>query len=279
MLKNIQLVLILCLTFSVSTLSANSFLKPEETSNKKPEVLTDVGVTEHLGQNIDLNLEFKDHNGETVQLGKYFKGKPVMLALIYYNCPSLCNFQLNGVTDTMKEMKWSAGKEYEAVFISFEPKETPELAKKKRDSYLELYGREGAKDSFHFLTGSQENITKIASQVGFGYKWVEEQKEYAHAAATYILSPGGKITRYLYGIAFTAATLRLSLVEAAEGKVGSIADQLLLYCFKYDPSRRGYAFYAFNIMRAGAGVTVIILAAFLIPFWIRQRKVKQKENA
>lgn len=250
------------------------------TENEMEKLREGVGIVEHLGESVDLNLEFKNEKGETLPLSTYFQsGKPVLMAMIYFNCPSLCNFQLNGVTETLKELEWTTGEKFEFVVVSIEPKETPEMAIKKKKAYLDLYSREAGAKGWHFLTGKAENITKLAKQVGFQYKWVESRKEYAHTAASYVITPKGQISRYLYGIAFTAKTLRLSLVEASEGKIGTAVDRFLLYCFRYDPEKRGYAFYAFNIMRAGAGVAVVLIAIFLIPFWIRQRKQQLKEKA
>lgn len=248
--------------------------------NEMQELREGVGIEEKLGQDIDLDLNFVNEKGESVGLRDYFaKSKPVMLALIYYNCPSLCNFQLNGIVDTLKELEWTTGQQFEFVVVSIEPTEGPELAAQKKQAYLELYQRPEAAKGWHFLTGSAEAIAKLADQVGFRYKWVESRKEYAHTAATYILTPEGKISRYLYGIGFSASTLRLSLVEASDGKVGSAVDKFLLYCFRYDPEKRGYAFYAFNVMRAGAATAVLVLLAFLVPFWLRQRKQGVKENS
>tara|TARA_Y100000780_G_scaffold232544_1_gene265508 strand:- start:4155 stop:4982 length:828 start_codon:yes stop_codon:yes gene_type:complete len=263
--------------FSVSSFAGieNQFKK-----NEMDELRDGVGIDEKLGDKIDLNLKFKNEQGEEVSLGSYFQsGKPVMLALVYFNCPSLCNFQLNGIVETLKKLEWTTGNEFEFVIASIEPTETPDLAKSKKESYMTVYDRKEGAKGWHFLTGSQESITALADQVGFRYKWVESRNEYAHTAATYVLTPEGKISRYLYGIGFTPKTLRLSLVEASNNKIGNAVDRFLLYCFRYDPEKRGYAFYAFNIMRAGAAVSVVALLAFLVPFWIRQRKQRLKENS
>lgn len=263
--------------FSVSSFAGieNQFKK-----NEMDELRDGVGIDEKLGDKIDLNLKFKNEQGEEVSLGSYFQsGKPVMLALVYFNCPSLCNFQLNGIVETLKKLEWTTGNQFEFVIASIEPTETPDLAKSKKESYMTVYDRKEGAKGWHFLTGSQESITALADQVGFRYKWVESRNEYAHTAATYVLTPEGKISRYLYGIGFTPKTLRLSLVEASNNKIGNAVDRFLLYCFRYDPEKRGYAFYAFNIMRAGAAVSVVALLAFLVPFWIRQRKQRLKENS
>lgn len=263
--------------FSVSSFAGieNQFKK-----NEMDELRDGVGIDEKLGDKIDLNLKFKNEQGEEISLGSYFQsGKPVMLALVYFNCPSLCNFQLNGIVETLKKLEWTTGNQFEFVIASIEPTETPDLAKSKKESYMTVYDRKEGAKGWHFLTGSQESITALADQVGFRYKWVESRNEYAHTAATYVLTPEGKISRYLYGIGFTPKTLRLSLVEASNNKIGNAVDRFLLYCFRYDPEKRGYAFYAFNIMRAGAAVSVVALLAFLVPFWIRQRKQRLKENS
>lgn len=276
MIHSISL-LILSLLLSTPNLRADSFLEPEKVENKVDKSLEGVGVVEQLGKNVDLNLEFKNEAGETVNLGKYFSTKkPVLLSMIYYTCPSLCNFQLNGLTEVMKQLEWLPGKEYEVVQVSIEPKETPELAQQKKNAYVDLFGKPEVAKGWHFLTGSQENITALAKQVGFQYKWVEETKEYAHSAASYVITPEGKISRYLYGIGFAPKTLRLSLVEASNGTIGTTLDQFILFCFQYDPKKRGYALYAFNIMRAAAGITVLLLGAFLFVFYRRQ-KFKLKE--
>lgn len=263
--------------FSVSSFAGieNQFKK-----NEMDELRDGVGIDEKLGDKIDLNLKFKNEQGEEISLGSYFQsGKPVMLALVYFNCPSLCNFQLNGIVETLKKLEWTTGNQFEFVIASIEPTETPDLAKSKKESYMTVYDRKEGAKGWHFLTGSQESITALADQVGFRYKLVESRNEYAHTAATYVLTPEGKISRYLYGIGFTPKTLRLSLVEASNNKIGNAVDRFLLYCFRYDPEKRGYAFYAFNIMRAGAAVSVVALLAFLVPFWIRQRKQRLKENS
>lgn len=255
------------------TIAQESFLE-KGSSNKTRQELKDVGIDEHLGDTLDLTTTFRNEKGEEVALSTYFDGKrPVLLTLIYYSCPSLCNFHLNGLTDVFKAMpKWAVGNEFDVVAISINPRETPEVAKAKKASYIKAYGKPEAAKGWHFLTGSQESITKIAEQIGFKYKWVEETQEYAHSAAAYVVSPSGMISRYLYGIGFAPKTLRLSLVEAADGKIGDVLDRFILYCFQYDADKKTYAFYAYNVMRAGAGISAILLFIFLGSFWMRQRK-------
>ncbi len=243
-------------------------------SDVPPELAT-IGITEHLGERLDLSLEFKNEKDEKVTLGKYINGKkPTMLSLVYYSCPHLCNFHLNGVTKGLQSVKWSLGQEFEMLVVSIDPKEDSSLAAAKKKNYLKLYNRKGAERGWHFLTGSQEQISALAKMVGFKYRWDKETKQWAHSSAVVLLTPEGVISRYLYGIEFDQKNLTIGLLEAAKGKLGDVIDRLILYCFQYDPERKTYAFYAYNIMRAGMGLMALAMAFFLIPFWIRQRREK-----
>ncbi|HEX4924720.1 MAG TPA: SCO family protein [Bdellovibrionales bacterium] len=245
---------------------------PGVPADKMPDKLKGIGITERLGEKIDKTLTFKDEAGKDVQLSQYFVGdKPVFLSIVYYGCPNLCNYYLNGVFDVLKTSEWKAGKEFTFVVVSMDPTETPELAQAKKETYQKEYPGLG---EWHFLTGKEENIKTLASQVGFGYRWDDETEQYAHSAAAFILTPAGEISRYLYGILFDKTTLRLSLVEASKSKIGTIIDKVILFCFRFDPHAKKYSFYAYNIMRASAGATVVLLGLFLIPFWRRQRRVQ-----
>lgn len=268
------LFLILSFVFvNVNAFANDSFLEPDQVANKNRPEVENLDIEEHLGEDLDLNLMFTNEEGQSVPLSTYFnKGKPVLLNLVYFECPSLCNFHLNGLTEVFKTLDWSIGEKYDVVTISFEAKEGHELAKSKKESYVKAYGRVSAKESWHFLTGSEASIQKIAQQVGFKFRWNEEQKEWAHPAAAYIITPEGKISRYLYGIGFDSKTLKLSLLEAANGKIGTIVDRFMMFCYKYDPNKKSYGFYAFNLMRVAAGLTVIILFITMGSFWIRQRR-------
>lgn len=242
-------------------------------SNETPKALEEVGITPNQGGKIDLDLEFRDHNGELVRLRDYTQaGKPILLSLAYYACPSLCNFHLNGLNDTLKRLEKPLGDEFNLVVVSFDPKEKPDLAKAKRESYIQAYGRPEGEKGWHFLTGDAAAIGSLTKSVGFEYRWDEEQQQYAHASAAIAISPDGTISRYLYGITFDPKTLRLSMVEASQGKVGGLVEKLILYCFHFDPKENKYTVAAFNIMRAGAVLVVLVIAAFLLPFWIRSRR-------
>ncbi len=246
-----------------------------------PKQLENVGVTEHLGDQLPLDLEFVDENGRTVQLGDYFEGqRPVILSLNYYRCPMLCGLQLNGLADGMGQLDWTPGDQFDVVTVSIDPSETPQLAKLKKQGYLKKMGRPAAAAGWHFLTGHQASIHRLAEAVGFRYSYDAEQGQFAHAAAAYVCTPKGKLARYLYGIDYPAKTLRLALLEGSEGKIGSPIDQLILYCYCYNPSSRTYTPVAMNIMRLGGGLTVLFLGLTVGLFWVREaRRSKRRDTA
>ena len=267
-----KLWLALWLAFCVTPQSWAYDTKPVVTGHELPAELKNVGVIEHLGSNLDLGLQFTDESGAVVPLGKYFGGhKPVLMAMVYYTCPSLCNFHLNGLTDTMKNLKLTAGKDFEVVAVSMNHTETPDVAGKKKHNYLELYGRPEGNNGWHFLVGSEENVRKLANQLGFKFNWLEDQKQYAHAAVAYVITPEGKISRYLHGIQVDPNTLRMSLLEASNGKIGGFLEQAIMFCFQFDPKKNKYTLYAWNIMRVGAFMMLLVLAIILIPAWKRER--------
>ena len=242
-------------------------------SNEVPKELENVGIKEQNGAQVDPNLAFTDDTGKKIKLGDYFnKKKPIILSMVYFNCPSLCNLHLNGLNDGLKQLDWAIGDKFEVVSVTMDPREDHELAASKKETYIKEYGREESAKGWHFLTGDNSQIKELAKQIGFGYKWDEASQQYAHSAAAIVLTPEGKISRYLHGITFDPKTVRLSMVEASSGQIGEIVDHLVLMCFKYDPNKRTYAFYAFNIMKYGAGFCALILLAFLIPGWRRMSK-------
>ena len=255
--------------------------KTKKTASEKVEALKNITVEEKLGENIQLDLPFIDEKNEQVVLKDFFKPeKPVLLTLVYYTCPGLCNFHLNGVMDALKEMDLKANQDFEFVAVSFEPKDTPQTALLKKNEFKErfLHGsqsegnQQDPSQGWHFLTGTKENTRTLANQVGFSYEWNEASSQWSHPAVAYVLTPEGKISRYLYGIQIPSKTLRLSLVEASNGQIGNVLDRFILYCFNYNPQERKYSLMALNAVRAGAGFTLIILGFLLIPFWIRSYK-------
>lgn len=237
-----------------------------------PKQLEGVGVEEHLSSPLPLTLKFRDDRGKLVRLGDYFgKGRPIVLSMNYSSCPMLCNVQLNGMADALRDLDWTAGREYDVVSVSINPRETFEEAQLAKKRYVERYGQPGSEDGWHFLTGDEQDIKELARTIGFQYHYVPSQKEYAHPAVFVLASPDGNVMRYVYGVNFDPQMLRLSLVEASEGKVGNTIDKFILYCFHYDAAAGKYAPVARNIMKVGAAGTVLVLALVLATFWARER--------
>ncbi len=251
-------------------------------STEQARELKDVGITEHLGDSLDLNLQFKNENGELVKLGSFYNGtNPVVISLVYFGCPGLCSFHLNGVVDSIKNLDWSVGKQFQYVVISFDAKEfgAQDLAIKKKENYLKLYNRPEAAAGWHFLTGDAETLTKLMAQVGFKAQWKEDTQEWAHASAAIVTTPNGKISRYLHGIIFEDKNFRLALNEAAEGKIGTFVDRMIWYCFHYDPKQSKYVLAASKVMKAGGVGIILFLAAMMLPFWIRSRREQNRGRA
>jgi protein SCO1/2 len=227
-----------------------------------PPQLVGVGVEEHLGATVDLNLTFIAENGYPVALRDYFhKGRPVLLNLIYYSCPMLCNLILNGQVATLREIPWTPGNEFEIVTISIDPSESFDLARKKKLVYLGSYDRPAP--GWHFLTDHENNAKKLSEQMGFKYRYDESQGQYAHAAAIFVLTPEGKISRYLYGARYRARDLRFALAEASENRITLTLEKILLFCYHYDPKAGGYVLFATNVMRLGGIITVFTIIFFL----------------
>lgn len=240
-----------------------------------PKRLKGVDVDEKLSSQLPLDLGFKDSNGKDVALADYFKGDiPVILTLNYSDCPMLCSLQLNGVVEGMKRLDWSAGKEYRVVTVSINPEETTERLHKFKSRYMQQYARPGTEPGWAFLTGSENNVRRLADAMGFQYNYNEKREEWVHPAAILVATPNAKIARYLYGLEYHEKTLRLSLVEASEGRVGSTVDRLLLYCFHYDETEGRYAPVARNIMKVSGAIAVVLLGGFIAALWISDRKRK-----
>ncbi|MGZ3774797.1 MAG: SCO family protein [Pseudobdellovibrionaceae bacterium] len=248
-------------------------------ASEKPKELEGIGIDEKLGGQLDLSLKVKDETGKEVTLGSFFDGKhPVILSPVYFSCPGLCNFHLNGLTDALRllDKDWTVGKKFKVLSLSFDSKETPELAEKKKATYMKLYGRQGAEQEWHFLTADEATVQTITKSLGFKFKWNEAQKEWAHASAAVILTPGGVISRYLPGIMFNPQDIKLALNEATEGKIGNFVDHLVLYCFKYDPHQSKYTLAAVNLMKMGGAVMVLMMVLWLLPVFIRSHRSKSK---
>lgn len=254
---------------AAALLAAMSPLRADWTETK-PKELQNVGVDEHLDAPLPLDLQFRDEEDRLVRLRDYFTGdKPVILSLNYSNCPMLCNLQLTGLVKRLKQLDWTTGKEFEVVSVSIDPTELPSRAMDTRRKYLALYER--SVEGWHFLVGRAPAIEAITEAVGFRYQFVPERKEYAHPAVAVLCTPDGRISRYLYGIDFPEQTLRLSLVEASEGKIGTPGDQLLLFCFHYDPLTGTYAPRAARFaMTVGGCLTVVVMAGWLVALRSRE---------
>lgn len=231
-----------------------------------PEAMQAISVDERLGQAVDPELRFLDAEGRSVRLGDYLQGdRPVLLTMNYYGCATLCSVQLNAVVAGLRDLDWTAGREFRMVTVSIDPDDDVALARAKQQAYLDVYGRPGA--HWDFLVGEQAQIEALAQQVGFGYRYDPVQDQYAHAAAIMLLSPDGKVARYLYGVQYSGRDLRFGLMEAAAGRVGSVADRLLLSCFHYDANLGRYGLFAQGLMRLGGVVAVLAFAGIGIVLW------------
>jgi protein SCO1/2 len=238
--------------------------------------LQKIDVIEHLGESIPLNLEFTNDEGRSILLEDYFnQGKPVLLTLAYYRCPMLCGLVLNGLTKGVSELDYLPGQQFQMITISINPEESYRLAAAKKKSHIEALNKPVKKNSWAFLTDSTGNTKKLANALGFKYYYVEDRDEYAHPAVSFILTEDGKISRYLYGIEYKESDLRLSLLEASKGEIGTTLDRIILYCFQYDPDAGGYVIFAGNLMRIGGVITVLIIGSVLGILW---RKELQKRR-
>jgi protein SCO1/2 len=237
------------------------FPDPTQGIGVRPELLKDVSVDQRLNESIPLGLTFRDEHGQTVQLSRYFvNGKPVILSLVYYSCPMLCTQVLNGLDRSLKQIPLTIGKDFNVLTISIDPTEKPVLAEAKQALYTGMYGRPGAADGWHFLVGEDSQIKQLASAVGFHYAYDPDSHQYAHASVIMVLTPEGKISRYFYGISYPDRDLRLGLVDASDGKIGSPVDAILLYCYHYDPHTGKYGLLINRIIIAAGLLTVALMS-------------------
>src|SRR5262245_337960 len=239
----------------------------------RPPVLKDVGIDQLLNNQVPLDLEFRDENGRTVRLAEYFKDKPVILSLVYYDCPQLCTQVLTGLLGALKTLPMTPGKEFINLTVSFDPREKPELAAAKKGEYLNRYKRPGAEAGWHFLTGDEAAIHALTKAVGFRYVWDPVSKQYAHASGIMMLTPQGKVSRYFYGIEYAPRDLRFGVIDASAGRIGSLADRIIFYCYQYDPERGTYSLVVIRLLRIFASMTLATLGAL---FLYLRRKEKQK---
>jgi protein SCO1 len=236
-------------------------------ANTRPPRLENVGIEQHLDAQVPPDLTFRDETGATVKLGDYFGRKPLILNLVYYNCTMLCGEALAGLASAMRLVKFDIGNEFDVVTVSFDPRETPEMAAAKKKDYVRRYGRANAAAGWHFLTGEPDSINALTKAVGFQYQYDAKTNQYAHATAIMVLTPQGRISRYFYGVDFPPKDLRMGLVEASEGKIGNAVDAVLLFCYHYNPETGKYGAMVANILRLAAAATLLIMGIFLFIFW------------
>jgi protein SCO1/2 len=240
-------------------------------ADARPPAVRDVAFDQRLGEALPLDTAFRDETGRTVRLGDYFGRRPVVLSLAYYGCPMLCTLSLNGLASALKTLSFDAGREFEVITLSFEPKETPEQAAAAKKAYLERYGRPAAAGGWHFLTGDAAAVAAVTLAVGFRYAWDDETRQYAHPAGIVVATPEGRLARYLYGVEYAPKDLRFALVEASAGRVGTPVDQLLLYCYQYDPVRGRYGAAIMRTVRFLGILTVVSLVTLIAVLRRRER--------
>lgn len=239
--------------------------------DNRPPILRDVGIEQKLNAQVSSDLAFVDDSGKSVKLGDYLGERPVVLALVYYQCPMLCNQILNGMLRSLNEVSLDAGKEFDVVAVSIDPRETPAMAAAKKQTYIDKYRHKSTKDGWHFLTGTDASIRRLADTVGYRYAFNPVTNQFAHASGIMVLTPSGQISRYFYGIEYPSRDLRLGLVEASAGKIGALADQVLLFCYHYDPSQGKYGLAIMNMLRVLGSATVLGLGAMIITMVRRDR--------
>jgi protein SCO1 len=262
------------------------FLIPNQTvfaDHPPPDPITMVAFEQNLDALVPQHLIFYDEKGQEVFFSSFIGERPVILVFAYYECPMLCSLVLNELTRSLKEIDFNPGEHFEVVVISIDPRETPELAEKKRNTYLEEYGRPGTDDGWHFLVSDEEPVRALTSTVGFQYFYDEESDEYAHPAGLTLLTPEGRISRYFFGITFDPLDLRLGILEASENRIGSLVDQVYLYCFEYDPSTGTYGLLINNVLRLAGGATVLglgsVVGFFLLVERLGSKGKKRKDRA
>ena len=261
----IAFVAALALAASTRTYAQNpgNLVEPGDPTSARPGILSRIAIDQRIGHQVPSDIPFVDENGRDVTLGDYFGKRPVVLALVYYECPMLCTQVLNGLVSALGVLNFEAGREFDVVAVSFNPKEGPGLASQKKAAYLERYGRPQSAAGWHFLTGSQASIDRLTDAVGFRYEYDEKIGQFAHGAAIEVLTPKGAIAKYFYGIEYSPRDLRLGLIEASDERIGSVVDDVLLFCYHYDPSSGKYGTSILRMVRAGGVLTVLAFAIFL----------------
>jgi protein SCO1/2 len=253
--------------------------RPGTVSTDTVPQLKDVSFKQRLNELLPLDASFTDDTGRRVALGDYFGGKPVLLAFVYYECPMLCQQVMNGLSSALKVMPFAAGKDYEVVLVSFDPRDTPATAAEKKRTHLEYWSAEREAASWHLLTGDEATILRVTSAAGFSYRWDERTGQFAHVSGVLVVTPEGRLSRYFYGVEYSPKELRLALVESGEGRVGSAIDELLLYCFHYDPESGRYGLVVMNLVRLGGVMTVLGIGGFILLMRRRESRMPAPRRA
>ncbi len=258
--------------FSSLLLALETAAEGRAPKDSRPPILQKVGIDQRLGQSVPLDAIFQDELARPVRLGQYFGRKPIILVLAYYNCPMLCTQVLNGLLSALRVLSFDVGREFEVLTVSFDPRDRPPDAVAKKKAYVDGYGRRTAAAGWHFLTGGSGSIERLARAVGFRYAYDQDLGQFAHASGIFVLTPEGKLSRYFYGIEYAPRDLRLGLIEASSNRIGSPVDQILLYCYHYDPKTGKYGAVVMNMVRLGGVGAVLALTAFLWTMWRRDRR-------
>jgi protein SCO1/2 len=235
-----------------------------ESANTAPPQLKDVTFKQRLNDTLPLDAMFKDETGRPVALREYFGHRPVVLAFVYYSCPMLCTQVMNGISSALKVMPFKAGEDFDIVLVSFDPRDTPAVAAGKKQAHLQYWSAETTGAAWHFLTGDEATIRRVTSAAGFSYRWDEPTGQFAHVSGVLVVTPDGRLSRYFYGVEYSPKDLRLALVESGEGRVGSAIDELLLYCYHYDPESGRYGVIVMNLVRLGGVLTMLAMGSFIL---------------
>jgi protein SCO1/2 len=253
--------------------------RPGTVSTDTVPQLKDVSFRQRLNEMLPLDAAFMDETGRRVALGDYFGDKPVLLAFVYYECPMLCQQVMNGLSSALKVMPFAAGEDYEVVLVSFDPRDTPATAAEKKRTHLEYWSAERDSASWHLLTGDEATIRRVTSAAGFSYRWDERTGQFAHVSGILVATPEGRLSRYFYGVEYSPKELRLALVESGEGRVGSAIDELLLYCFHYNPESGRYGLMVMNLVRLGGVMTVLGIGGFILLMRRRESRMPAPRRA
>jgi protein SCO1/2 len=272
-----SVLLAMALTLPASAQINSGLMSPP--ANTRPPRLENVGIEQHLDAQVPPGLTFVDDSGEPVKLGDYFGKKPLILNLVYYNCTMLCGEALAGLASAMRLIKFDVGNEFDVITVSFDPRETPQMAAAKKKDFVDRYGRASAAQGWHFLTGQQDSINALTKAVGFQYRYDPKTNQYAHATAIMVLTPQGRISRYFYGVDFPPKDLRMGLVEASQSKIGNAVDAVLLYCYHYDPETGKYGAIIGNILRLAAAATIVLIGGLILILWRLDRAAAKKAAA